>query len=197
MSLDEVRENLRLAKNETEYHLYFAALLRKAAAIPPDNFFVVGGSAIEIHTVGRYTSGDIDIVTDDQERIPAVLDEWGFRKTSRVWADEELRLVVDLLEWPYTGSVERTTIMSTPFGAVRLAAVEDLLVKRLISTKFRGQMGDLEQAKMLGLAFGETMDWEYVQAFAAREDVLDAAESLRLAIQARAEGPKGRKKGSR
>ena len=186
----ELRGKLGTAGTETERRLYFAAILREACGILPENFVVVGGSAIEIYTIGRYSSGDIDIVTDDGPRVQTVLLRWEFERVSRIWVNEDLGLVVDLVKPPYTGSAEKTTLMPTPFGQVRLAAVEDLFVKRLISTKFWKVPGDIEHAKMLALSFDGTMDWNYIESYARREDVLDLVIQMRAALRKRA-GSKG------
>ena len=178
-SYEDLRAKLRAAPDETQYRLYFAALLADAAAVGADDFFIVGGSAIEIYTVGEYTSGDIDIVSSQNERLRAVLKSWSFRREGRVWVNEDLRLVVDLNSYPYTGDVGKTTIMTTPYGTVRLAAIEDLLVKRLISAKFWKQKGDFDHARLLAVTFRDRIDWDYVESFARREDVSDMLARLR------------------
>jgi len=181
---DELRSKLALATTSTEAHLFFAALLRTAAGVSPDRFFVVGGSAIEIYTVGKYTSGDMDLVTDEGERVEKVLRHWEFGKSGRIWTNDRLDLVVDLVKPPYTGSPERSTLVTTPFGVVRLAAIEDLLVKRLSATRHWGVKGDFEHAMMLALQFGTTLDWEYIERFAVEHQVLDLARELRKAVGA-------------
>jgi len=59
---DEVVEKLKPARSPTEQRLHFSAILATAAGASTDEFIVVGGSAIEFYTDGRYTSCDIDIV---------------------------------------------------------------------------------------------------------------------------------------
>jgi hypothetical protein len=178
----ELASRLSAATTPTERNLFFAALLRATAGVSPDRFIVVGGSAIEVYTLGRYTSGDIDIVTEERERVEAVLRSWSFQATGRIWIHEPLGLVVDLVKAPYTGSGDRTTLATTPFGPVRLAAPEDLLVKRLSSTRHWGVRGDFEHAKLLALQFGATLDWDYVERFAVEHQVLDLVNELRKAV---------------
>lgn len=181
-SYDELQASLSAARDQTKYRLYFAALLASAARIPLGEFIVVGGSAIEIYTVGEYTSGDIDIVSTHGERVRGALQSWKFKGEGRGWWSEELSIYVDLVSWPYTGSMERTTLMTTPYGVVRLAAIEDLLVKRLSSTKHWKQAGDLEHAKMLAFQFFDRIDWEYVERFAREHAVGELAGQLRAAV---------------
>src|SRR2546426_4739430 len=103
ISREELESRLRSAPDQSHYRLYFAAILADAAAIPTDDFIVVGGSAIEIYTVGEYTSGDIDIVSSEHDNLRTVMRSWAFKRYGRVWTDEELGLVVDLNSYPYTG----------------------------------------------------------------------------------------------
>ncbi|TLZ52084.1 MAG: hypothetical protein E6K18_03480 [Methanobacteriota archaeon] len=173
ISREELKSRLRTAPDQTQYRLYFAAILADAAAIPTDDFIVVGGSAIEIYTVGEYTSGDIDIVSSEHDNLRTVMRSWGFKRDGSVWTDEELGLVVDLNPSPYTGDIQKTSVMPTPFGSIRLAAIEDLLVKRLASAKFWKVRGDFDHAKLLAVAFRDRIDWEYVQAFAQKSKVDD------------------------
>lgn len=182
ISYDELRAKLRAAPDQTRHRLYFAALLKEAGAVPTDQFFVVGGSALEIYTVGEYTSGDIDIVSSQHERLREVMRSWNFKKEGAVLANEELKLVVDLTGYPYTGSIERTTVFITPYGSIRLAAIEDLLVKRLASAKHWKRPGDLDHAKLLAELFWTRMDWDYVEQFAGEQDVSDLLARLREAI---------------
>ncbi len=191
LSFEDVRARLEAAENVTQRRLYFSALLATAAAVPTDEFFVVGGSAIEFYTVGEYTSGDIDIVSSRNERLRKVLVKWGFRRTGRVWSHDGLGLVVDLNAYPYSGDAARTQVVATPYGAIRLAALEDLLVKRLISAKFWKIKEDFEHAKLLAFEFGDRMDWKYVEAYAGREDVLDFLAVLRSAVAGRTEARRG------
>ena len=188
---EELKARLAAAPDPTQYRLYFAALLAQSATIPPDDFVVVGGSAIEVYTVGEYTSGDIDIVSSQHERLRSILESWGFRRGGRVWTHEELGLVVDLVPHPYTGSFERTTIVTTPHGPIRLAAIEDLIVKRLASAKHWKEKDDFEHAKLLAVAFRDRIDWDYVEDFATQANVADFLARLREAIASLPRTPVG------
>ncbi len=189
-SYEELKARLSAAPDQTQHRLYFAALLADAAVIPTDEFFVVGGSAIEIYTVGEYTSGDLDIVSSRNDRLRAVLKSWNFERDGRIWLNEELGLSVDLNRYPYTGAVEKTTVVTTPYGSIRLAAIEDLLVKRLASAKFWKQKDDFDHAKLLAVEFWDRIDWGYVEKFASESDVSDLLARLREAIGSQMPGRK-------
>jgi len=190
ISLEELKVKLRAAPDATRRRLYFAALLARAAGIPTDDFIVVGGSAIEIYTVGEYTSGDIDIVSGRHERLRSVLSAWDFRKDGRVWVGNDLGFVVDLNRDPYTGDFQKTTIVTTPYGPVRLAAIEDLIVKRLVSAKYWKEPHDFDHAKLLAAGFADRIDWDYIERFASQKDVADFLARLREAVAQYAKGRK-------
>src|SRR3990170_5879733 len=188
LSYENLKAKLSAAPDRTQYRLYFSALLAKAAAIPTDEFFVVGGSAIEIYTVGEYTSGDLDIVSSQNERLRTVLKSWNFQRDGRIWVNAELGLVVDLNRYPYAGDIEKTTIVTTPYGSIRLSAIEDLLVKRLASAKFWKQKDDFDHAKLLTVEFWDRIDWAYLERFASEKEVSDLLARLREAITSQAPG---------
>ena len=168
--------------NPTERRVHFAALLSKVIGTSKADLIVVGGSAIEIYTSAEYTTGDIDVVAKMPENLKDILVAWRFEKVGRVWANDELGLVVDIVNRFYTGDETRTQIVTTVYGPIRVAAIEDLLVKRLASAKHWRMKGDLEHAKMLAVLYGDRIDWNYVERFASKYDVSDVLSSLRKAM---------------
>jgi hypothetical protein len=143
---------------------------------------VVGGSAIEVYTRGGYASGDIDIV-GGEERIRTVLKRWGFHKDGRIWIQEDWKLAVDTVGEHYTGDRSRTRELSTSYGRVRLAGVEDLIAKRLASAKHWNIPDDIGQAAQLLAGFGDEIDWTYLQEVAARHAVTDLLIDLRKRVE--------------
>lgn len=179
---DQVVEELERARSPTERRLHFAALLAKVGGVSTDDFIVVGGSAIEFYTSGAYTSGDIDVVTTAPVNWAKILRAWKFQQQGRIWYSSALGIVVDFVKPPYTYDVTRTQVLVTPHGSLRVAAIEDLLVKRLISAKFWKISGDIEHAKLLALAHWDRIDWDYVRELAGRFDVADLLSNLMDAI---------------
>lgn len=178
----EVRTELQRASSPTERRLYFAALLGKAAAIPADDIIIVGGSALEFYTVGEYTSGDIDIVSSRSDLLKDILRGWEFQQEGRIWVNDEIKIVVDFVGYPYTWDRNKTQVLSTPYGAIRVAALEDLLVKRLISTKHWKIKGDFEHARLLAALHGDRMDWDYIERLAEEQRVLDVLDVLKRGL---------------
>jgi hypothetical protein len=182
ITYEQLKEELRRANSPTERRLHFAALLAKAGGASTDEFIVVGGSAIEFYTSGQYTSGDIDIVETASVSWKKILTEWRFKDQGRIWYSEDLGIVVDFVKPPYTYDVSRTQVLVTAHGSLRIAAIEDLLVKRLQSAKFWKRPAELEQAKLLAVLHWERIDWAYVRDLAARFDVADLLTSLMGAV---------------
>src|SRR5947208_16337560 len=168
ITYETVVAELESARNETERRLHFSALLAKASEVPEDDFIIVSGSAIEIYTRGEYTSGDIDIVVPPRRDLTKTLRGWRFSQQGRLWINGDLKIVVDLVPYPYTYDYSKTQVLITPYGSVRLAAIEDLLIKRMLSAKWWKRAGDLEHAKMLAILYRDRIDWRYVDELEIR-----------------------------
>ena len=166
--------------------LYFGALLAREAGLGPEGMVIVGGSAIEIYTRGGYVSGDIDLVAD-KIRVQPVLESWGFRKTGRVWVQADWKIVVDIVRRydAYHGSLQRTEVVLTPYGGVRVEAVEDAMVRRLISSRYWQQSDDFDLAVAVATTHAEDIDWSYAEEIATTDRVLDLLTLLHERVRPR------------
>jgi hypothetical protein len=174
----EAERAVASAESHTERILLLAATLTKALGSSKDATIVVGGSAIEIYTSSQYVSEDLDLVAPRQEAIK-ILESWGFAREGRIWWRSDWKIAVDLVGPDYTGSRRRTQIIDTRLGPVRLAAVEDLVIKRLVEAKHFQSREALEQALMLASEYQGRVDEEYLNEFARKEDVVDILEEAR------------------
>lgn len=173
----EVERAISSATNHPERLLFLAALLTSTLRNTRDPTVVVGGSAIEIYTSGKYVSGDLDLVASRREAIRA-LEAWGFKSEGRIWWHPDWKLAIDLVGPGYNGSLNRTQTIQTRFGPVRLAAVEDLLVKRLAEAKHFQRKEALDQAVLLASEYRVKMDGAYLDEFARKQDVLDILQEV-------------------
>lgn len=139
----------------------------------------MGGSAIEFYTRGQYTSGDVDVVYTGGADIETLLLEWRFARQGRIWLNEGLGIVLDFVKPPYTGDLARTQVLETPYGSIRLAALEDLIIKRLASAKHWRRPHDAEQAQLLAVGHEDRIHWGYVERLAFEYDVEDLLADLR------------------
>jgi hypothetical protein len=178
-SAEEVGRLLGAQRPAYDRVIAFGALL---ASETGSEVIVVGGSAIEVYTRGGYVSGDIDVV-GEEERIQRVLKHWGFHKDGRLWIRRDWKIAMDIVGRHYTGDRTRTRELSTPYGRVRIAGVEDLIAKRLASAKHWTLPGDVTQAAQLLAGFHDEIDWKYLQEVATRYEVTDLLLELRKKVE--------------
>ncbi len=188
---EELARILAKATRSGERNLWLGALLAKEAAT---EIVIVGGSAIEIYSSAMYVSEDLDLV-GERPSIIRVLERWGFRREGRLWSRSDLRLWVDPVGKDYTGDVRKLCKVSTPYGSVRLASVEDLIAKRLIETKVWPQAGTklFHQALALAAEYQREIDWNYVTCVAGQDGAGGLVRELRrrlLPSRARSRAPR-------
>jgi hypothetical protein len=157
----------------------FTALLTSESGLGTDGLMVVGGSAIEIYTGGSYVSGDVDYVTDSRNAVAQVLRSWSFKNEGKWFSKKEWGLFVDVMETPGTGSRRLTRIINTKAGPFRIAAIEDLLIKRVReAVNWQGRKEAFDQAVLLA-RHADKVDWKYVEFYAKREGWLPQLAELR------------------
>ncbi|MGC2034988.1 MAG: hypothetical protein WA761_06045 [Thermoplasmata archaeon] len=177
---------IRGARRRDERIAVFAAMLAKDAGLDR-SMIVTGGSGVTLRTHGRFTSKDIDIV-GPRSAIAPVLKGWGFveeegEKHRRYWNRGDLQLSVDIIDRrDYVGLTEGIETISTPHGPARVAATEDLIVRRLVFWQRERKHQFMDQAVVLYLEDTESIDTDYLQFEVRRERVQKAyAEMLALA----------------
>jgi hypothetical protein len=69
-------------------------------------------------------------------------------------------------------------VIVTPYGEVKLAGVEDLIVKRLASAKFWRIPTDFDHALLLLRRFRADVDQAYLKWAASSAEVSDALDQL-------------------
>lgn len=175
LETDLNRKNLRVATLVSE-------LFRAAGADP----VIVGGSAVEVYTEGRYVSGDVDICFTGV-RLPSprsredVMSAIGKSKGVRQWSVDGV--LVDVL-----GAVETTA--RTPFqeiGSLKLIQIEDLIAERiLVATQPHRSPERLAVAKTLlsaALSGLIAVDMEELNRVAASPDYEVSADLDRLSAE--------------
>lgn len=171
-STEEMEAVVRSSDRADRRITNFLALLSKESS---SWVIVVGGSAITVLSEGRYVSSDIDIRVGPPG-VDRVLKRWGFTKEGRHYFRDDLGLFIDIVGTEYTGDPYRAQELMTPYGAVSVAAVEDLIVKRLAAAKhWPGPEAreEIEQARTLWLLYEEELDTPYLERVAEEYDVLD------------------------
>jgi hypothetical protein len=163
----------------------FSALLATESGLGVEGMTIVGGSAIEIYTNGSYVSGDVDIVTDSRDAIARVLVSWSFKNEGKWFSKKEWSLFVDVMETPGTGSRRLTRVLTTKAGSFRVAAIEDLLIKRVReAVNWQDREEAYDQAVLLA-RYANRVDWEYIEFYARKEGWLPQLRGLRRAASSR------------
>lgn len=92
---------------------------------------VVGGLAVELHTLGNYTTADIDLISQSGN-VHQVMCELGFNVKGGVYQHDHFDEVVEFLCGPLVGSWDRALRMRFPNGLHLLVlCVEDTILLRL------------------------------------------------------------------
>lgn len=136
---------------------------------------LVGGSAVELYTVGERESIDIDIIASRMELIP-LLEEMGFMERDGTYRKEDV--VVDLVGSSTKERVKDVKLKGVD-GEIRVIGLEDLVVDRLNACKHWDSDRDCDHAEYLLKIYGETLDEAYLGKRAKEEDVDDVLKKLR------------------
>lgn len=172
----ELETALRRVRTPGEKVAVFGALLARESKLG-DRLVVVGGSAISVYTGGAYVSEDVDVV-GKRSRLAPVLQRWGFKpsegRSRGYWIRDDLGLLVDIIDRAdYVGLPQATRTQVTRYGPVRVAAVEDLIIRRLVFAKRQRSSELVDQAVLLWVRFGVELDTEYLDYHVRDEDLAD------------------------
>jgi len=179
VTVEDFRAMLR---GESEPYLRdraFGALLAKESGLGSSRMTIVGGSALEIYTTGEYVSQDIDVIAEDTEKVETVLQSWGFRKKGMYWENPDFAKSVHIVGRFDSGSRERNVIVSTKYGELRLASMEDIVWKRTYEARGWNRPEALDEAALLVRRYFDRLDWEYILQRAKENGVEDLASDLR------------------
>jgi hypothetical protein len=179
VNADEVRTAVQSEPTEARQIRAFAALLARESGLGSEGLTVVGGSALEIYTEGAYVSQDVDLLVENHTRVERVLRQWGFARAGMYWTSPNFRFSVQIVGRFDSGSRSRNRILSTRYGRIRLAAIEDIVVKRLIEARHWNRPAALAEAILAVERYGARMDWDYVALIAKKDGVADLAADVR------------------
>lgn len=170
-----------LAREKVPYRRVRAlgALLARETGLGSEGLTLVGGSALEVYTAGEYVSEDIDLVASEPSKVEAALRGWGFRRRGMYWVHEELRLFVQIVGRHDSGDPAKSQLVSTPYGSVRLGAMEDLVWRRVYEARGWNRPTALDEAALLVQRFMDRLDWDYLERRGRENGVADLIAELR------------------
>lgn len=165
----------------------YITTLYKQAGIRP---IVVGGHAVELYTVGHYTTVDVDLVLSGRELAGQILEAVGFeakRSGMRHWYHPDLALPIEIPDNTLAGSLDKVLEVDVGDDAmVFVIGIEDLVIDRLESAVHHKSLSDMEWAEFLLQARWEDIDWDYIEARASQPQV-DVMKALK---ELKAKGPR-------
>ncbi len=133
-------QELSTIESRLERRLRFVAILSRRLSERGECPIVVGGHAVEIHSLGEYTTGDIDLLVSSKEPAIELLESWGFQSQGRIWWHPRLDLVVDLIAEPLAGSRERTLTLEN--GCVHWQVEADCQWVRLLLRQHSAELDE-------------------------------------------------------
>lgn len=145
------------------------------------DFIVVGGSALEIYSFGKYVSGDIDVISTDRYGLIGKLEDIGFvrKPGAKIWISEELRLFFEIPSNVLQGDYEKAAGIDVGQGIIiKVIGVEDLILDRLNSCVHWKYETDCEWAEYLLSKYKDRIDMGYLQTQAQKQEVLDKLQEI-------------------
>lgn len=164
----------------------FGALLARESGLAA-KLVVTGGSAMAVYSHSQISSADVDIVGDSRKIVP-VLERWGFigeddpKDGRKYWRRDDLSLAIDIIHRMRrsgSGRSGTTRVISTTEGDVYLAAIEDLIVRRLVFWSRDGTPALIDHAVLLFVEYNDEIDIEYLELEVRYEKVEEAYRELR------------------
>ncbi len=176
-------QELSTIESRLERRLRFVAILSRRLSERGECPIVVGGHAVEIHSLGEYTTGDIDLLVSSKEPAIELLESWGFQSQGRIWWHPRLDLVVDLIAEPLAGSRERTLTLEIEGDELLVIGLEDLIVDRLNGCVHWQVEADCQWVRLLLRQHSAELDEEYLYRCCAEAGTEEKLTDIRQQIQ--------------
>ena len=115
---------------------------------------LVGGACVSLYSNNKYTSYDIDLITDSPiKKIIPVLEKLGFKnKGSRLFENPQCKFLIDFPAPPVSIGDEPLSefnYLNTRFGTICLLTPTDCVKDRLAAYFFWNDLQSLDQAVMV------------------------------------------------
>jgi len=126
-----------------------------------------------------YKTGDL------KRQLEKILQNWGFKKTGRVWFNNDLDIYIDWVGSSLDEGEEAEKRLNTVFIDenldVKIISIEDLIIDRLNAYKWWKDEDSFLWAKVLlkvKESIGEKIDVEYLKKRAKKEQIEDILMKL-------------------
>lgn len=128
-------DGLSKLKKGPEKTLLIASVIAEALQSIERDPILVGGAAVEFYTLGKYSTADIDMVTDGGKDLAKLMLDLGFEKIGKDFVDRKRGFYI---EFPgsHLGAGEKVRLVEVGKRHLRIISIEDLIVDRLCAYKF-------------------------------------------------------------
>lgn len=181
-------KELKQEKDLFKRRIFFIAFLAKTLQQNNVEAILVGGQAIDLYAAGTFATSDMDLVVNNKVITEKLLNRFGFGKEANgLWFNRDLNIVIQVIPEPYSGDINRVRKFRIKGYELKVAAPEDLIANRLYSAKFwkSNIQLDLEQAISLLKLFSDSIDNNYLNELAKKNDIenyLDEARKIASTI---------------
>lgn len=165
--------------DEFKKKLLFLASLNREVREKGIEFIVVGGSAVELYSFGKYQSGDIDVVSSGSDTLADILTENGFTRRGKDFISEELGIFIEIPGRTLAGDPGRIKTFVIQEGLeIPVIGIEDLIIDRLQACVFWKYETDCEWAENLLNKYRNELDMDYLTSRAQNEKVDSALNRI-------------------
>jgi hypothetical protein len=181
--IEEFYSRLEATENDTERKILFLDILRRAAEsegyAPP---VLVGGSAVELYSMGGYASLDLDL-TGNEDFIADFALRLGLEKDPsypNIFFSKEKRIILDLRgKMDIAGAEERKKKLDMGDNLIVVAiSLEDIIIDRLVGYKWGKHSPSRQIAELLIRVNVDSIDADLLRQIAVVEDVTAELEEL-------------------
>ncbi len=174
-------KSLKQEKDRFKRRMLFVGFFTEKLRDEGVDAILVGGEAIELYTGGQFVTADIDLAVSNKTITEKLLNALGFARESGIWFNKDLNIIVQVIDEPYSGDIGKVRRFKIKEFELKIASPEDLIINRLYSAKIwkSNPQRDLEQAATLLRIFAESIDYDYLNALAKRNDVEDVLATIR------------------
>ncbi|MCM8762656.1 MAG: hypothetical protein NC929_05005, partial [Candidatus Omnitrophica bacterium] len=172
-------KKLNKIENDFKKRLYFVGILTKYLKEKKIRPIIVGGHAVEFYTLGSYTTGDIDIVSEGQVEIESILKSWGFKKVDRLWVNIKNNITVDIVGSVLKGDdYSKISEITIEDMKVYIIGIEDLIIDRLNAFVWWKSEEDGRWAKQLLELHRKGINKRYLSERAKKEGIYKTLKKI-------------------
>lgn len=144
---------------------------------------IVGGFAVELWTMGKYATMDIDLIADGIAEYGSILRELGFKNKGGVWTYPESDIVIEFPKPPLDGDYSRLQPLEFEDFQLYVLGIEDIILDRVSAAKHWQDLSSKEWATYLIAAHYDKIDWTYCERKAEEKQIIEVFQEIKTEAQ--------------